>query len=169
MDENIITETEAKKTNKKLLVIPIVVVVVIAMFFTGIFYPETINEEIVSEPVVKEDVSTQEPITYVGKNIYSNEVNINDKFKEEIYLNERTRYIIYLEFDNPVWFALYDENGYLSYNNGVRGMAKTTSGSSELSDYEGKFDVNIGEEGTYYLVMEGNAVGDINIIHTANI
>jgi len=153
-------EEKTKKFNKKWLiaVVLIVVIAIALVIYSGILPTPTGLAAVTETNTNNPSVPPEQPkFTVTGNELLAKEVKEVLPYYEPVDL-ESGRYTIEVFIDKPIWIMLYDENNFNIWKNGGDAALRVGTGccmqNRKTDSFSDKFDINEGEEGKYYLVIE---------------
>jgi hypothetical protein len=156
-------EKEKKPKSKKwLIAIILVVIIVIALwlYFNIFSIPTGLVAGIETIKTEETPTAAAPPnFTVTGDEVIAKEILEILPYYESVDL-EPGRYTIQVITDKPVWIRLYDQIHFNEWErDGKHGKTKAGTNFNEedaIEDFSSTFDINIGEEGKYYLLILGN-------------
>ena len=160
-------EEKTKKSSKKwiIAIVLVVVIAVIAFAFYGGILPTGLATG-TSTTSGTQAASTSEPakFTVTGTEVISKDVTEALPYYEAVNL-ESGRYDIEVITEEPVWIRLYDQVHFADWERaGIHGSVVTGTNLNEgdkTKSLNTNFDINIGEEGKYYLLIMGDKTTSI--------
>ncbi len=159
-------ESKKKKFNLKLMIVLAVIVIaaIAIVAYSGIFSLPTTG----LATTANVNTQTQEPpkFTTTGNEVVAEEVTQDLPYYVDADL-EAGRYSVQVETDNPVWIRLYEKASFEAWQNtGSHGITKAGTNlglNDKVTSFNRNFDVNIGEEGKYYLLILGSERASIKL------
>jgi len=150
---------EKGKTKSKKWIIAIVLIAIIVIALGLYFNVFSIPTGLIAGEITTEETSeetTQPSFTITGSEVIAKETTETLPYYESVNL-EDGRYAIEFVSDEPVLVFVFEETRFNEWKNegGKYTVVAGTGRVNKVTSYADTFDVNKGQGGLYYIVVEG--------------
>jgi len=151
-------ETKSSRTKWIAAILIIIVVMVAAGFYFKVFSLPTGLITAGNQATETTTGNQPAPFTVTGDEIIAKDTTESLPYYESVDL-EAGRYGIQVVTDRPVWIMLYNQANFDDWKNGSYGSLRIGTGccneNMKTDRFSGNFDINEGEKGVYYIVIQG--------------